>query len=350
MKIEKLFENKKAIVTADLSKKSDGETKYIRTLKIEEKEFFVAKDIAELLGYNEPHKAITKHCKKATNLKSILNRDNLSLLENFKSLGSRWASIKLIQEGDIWRLIIKSRLPEAEKIEDWIMEEVLPTIRKDGFYISPNADLERLFFAKEKLNETIEETRYSLDLVKEEFRKSVIDFLKDDENFKSDKERAGVLGYLTDSIYLVANLKTASSKKQDYLLERERFSLKTTNQLRKDPEKRLFSDNFSAINMMSQEELSAVKTVYLYLMDGIRTVKKHRFSEKSAPVLRKFITGILLEIFKTIPEETVQKYGQFYTVDTENLNYIIRKVIENCFVTSDFHEEIERLSTRERKL
>jgi hypothetical protein len=85
-------------------------------------------------------------------------------------------------------------------------------------------------------------------------------------------------------------------------------------------------------------------------MDNIRGIKKHRFSEKSAPVLRKFITEILLSIFKTIPEETVQKYGQFYTVDTENLNYIIRKVIENCFVTSDFHEEIERLSTRERKL
>jgi prophage antirepressor-like protein len=350
MKIEKLFENKKAIVTADLSKKSDGETKYIRTLKIEEKEFFVAKDIAELLGYKQSADAIRKHCKNAEKFGDFPKVDDLSTLDLPRILGNSWKQIKLIQEPDIWRLIFKSKLPEAEEIEKWFFEEVLPSIRKDGFYISPNADLERLFFAKEKLNETIEETRYSLDLVKEEFRKSVIDFLKDDENFKSDKERAGVLGYLTDSIYLVANLKTASSKKQDYLLERERFSLKTTNQLRKDPEKRLFSDNFSAINMMSQEELSSVKTVYLYLMDGIRAVKKHRFSEKSAPVLRKFITEILLSIFKTIPEETVQKYGQFYTVDTENLNYIIRKVIENCFVTSDFHEEIEKLSTRERKL
>jgi prophage antirepressor-like protein len=349
MKIEKLFENKKAIVTADLSKKSDGETKYIRTLKIEEKEFFVAKDIAELLGYAKSRNAVSTHCKNTASIGN-LNSLEIGRFDLHNIFGKNWKNTKLIQEPDIWRLIFKSKLPEAEEIEKWFFEEVLPSIRKDGFYISPNADLERLFFAKEKLNETIEETRYSLDLVKEEFRKSVIDFLKDDENFKSDKEQAGVLGYLTDSIYLVANLKTASSKKQDYLLERERFSLKTTNQLRKDPEKRLFSDNFSAINMMSQEELSAVKTVYLYLMDGIRTVKKHRFSEKSAPVLRKFITGILLEIFKTIPEETVQKYGQFYTVDTENLNYIIRKVIENCFVTSDFHEEIERLSTRERKL
>ncbi len=42
--------------------------------------------------------------------------------------------IKLILEGDVWRLIIKSRLPEAEKIEEWIMEEVLPSIRKTGSY------------------------------------------------------------------------------------------------------------------------------------------------------------------------------------------------------------------------
>jgi hypothetical protein len=41
---------------------------------------------------------------------------------------------KLIPEPDVWRLIIKSRLPEAEKVENWIMEEVLPSIRKTGSY------------------------------------------------------------------------------------------------------------------------------------------------------------------------------------------------------------------------
>ncbi|EJF06533.1 prophage antirepressor [Thiovulum sp. ES] len=54
---------------------------------------------------------------------------------------------KLIPESDIWRLIIKSRLPEAEKIEEWIMEEVLPQIRKTGSYSiskTEKPDLEKI--------------------------------------------------------------------------------------------------------------------------------------------------------------------------------------------------------------
>jgi hypothetical protein len=45
---------------------------------------------------------------------------------------------KLIPESDLWRLIIKSNMPEAVKIEAWVMEEVLPSIRKSGGYGTPN--------------------------------------------------------------------------------------------------------------------------------------------------------------------------------------------------------------------
>jgi len=43
-------------------------------------------------------------------------------------------TVNLIPEGDVWRLIIRSKLPQAEIIEKWIMEEVLPSIRKNGTY------------------------------------------------------------------------------------------------------------------------------------------------------------------------------------------------------------------------
>jgi len=112
----------------------------VRILLINGKEWFIAKDIAEILEYSNPNEAITDHCKKATNLKEILTDSRMlplekeSILKYRKMFGNSWQKTKLIQEPDVWRLIIKSRLPEAEKIERWIFEEVLPSIRKTGKY------------------------------------------------------------------------------------------------------------------------------------------------------------------------------------------------------------------------
>jgi prophage antirepressor-like protein len=318
------------------------ETKEIRTLvDTETKElWFFAKDVFHILG-------ITSKGGQSDALK-FLDDDERGSFKTNTSGGVQ--SMEIVSESGLYSLIMRSRKKIAKPFKKWVTKEVIPNIRKNGFYISKHISTEHLFFAKEKINETIEETRYSLDLVKLEFQKTVIDFLKDDPNFTTDKERAGVLGYLTDSIYLVANLKTASSKKQDYLLENDKLVLQSTNQLRKNPKKQVYSDNYSAINMMYQEELQSVKTVYIQLMDNIRGIKKHRFSEKTAPVLRRFISGILLEIFKTIPTETVEKHCQFFTVDTKNLNYIIRKILSNCLSISEYKDEIEKLSTRKRRI
>jgi prophage antirepressor-like protein len=98
----------------------------VRIVLINGKEFFVAKDLAQLLGYSNTRKAIGDHCKKAVIVSEIKgSNDSLPPLD---------PQTKLIPESDVWRLIIKSKLPEAEKIEEWIMEEVLPSIRKTGSY------------------------------------------------------------------------------------------------------------------------------------------------------------------------------------------------------------------------
>jgi prophage antirepressor-like protein len=115
----------------------------VRILLIDGKEYFIAKDIAELLEYSNPNEAITDHCKKATNLKEILTDSKMLPLEKDvisryrKLFGNSWQKTKLIQEPDVWRLIIKSKKPEAEKIEEWVFEEVLPSIRKTGKYELP---------------------------------------------------------------------------------------------------------------------------------------------------------------------------------------------------------------------
>jgi len=93
----------------------------VRIISLEEKEYFVAKDIANALGYSNPRDAIIRHCK------GVVKHDS------FKEGGN---TISLILEGDVYRLIARSKLPKAIEFESWIFDEVLPTIRKHGAYMS----------------------------------------------------------------------------------------------------------------------------------------------------------------------------------------------------------------------
>lgn len=92
----------------------------IRSVEINGKPYFVANDIARALGYKRPADAVTMHCKG-------------SVKYRYLTPGGE-QEVKVIPEGDLYRLIIKSKLPEAEKFESWIMDDVLPTLRKTGQY------------------------------------------------------------------------------------------------------------------------------------------------------------------------------------------------------------------------
>lgn len=93
----------------------------VRTFLENDIPYFVANDIAKTLGYKNPSKATNDHCKKAI---ETWGNDSLGRRQKFK----------IIPESDVYRLIIKSNLPSAEKFEAWVMEEVLPQIRKHGMY------------------------------------------------------------------------------------------------------------------------------------------------------------------------------------------------------------------------
>lgn len=81
---------------------------------------FVARDIAAALGYNEPHKAVRRHCKGG--------------MERPVPTPGGQQSLLVIREPDVYRLIVRSKLPSAERFEAWVFEEVLPTIRQHGRY------------------------------------------------------------------------------------------------------------------------------------------------------------------------------------------------------------------------
>ena len=100
----------------------------VRVMTINEKEWFIAKDIAKALGYARERDAIARHCKKAKEFKELNQGGVVSQPLTIQP------QTKLIPESDIYRLIMKSRLLTAEKFEEWVMEEVLPSIRKNGSY------------------------------------------------------------------------------------------------------------------------------------------------------------------------------------------------------------------------
>jgi prophage antirepressor-like protein len=103
----------------------------VRTLVIDEKIYFIGKDIAEALGYKEPHKAISRHCKHGMK-HPVLD------ITGFEQ------QMNIIPESDVYRLIFGSHLPEAEKFEEWVMEEVLPQLRQCGVYITESATQEAI--------------------------------------------------------------------------------------------------------------------------------------------------------------------------------------------------------------
>lgn len=103
----------------------------LRLITVSGKEWFVAKDVAKALGYVRERDAIARHCKKAKEYSEL----NVGALKHSPLyLQPLQPQTKLIPESDIYRLIIRSRLLTAEKFEEWVMEEVLPSIRKTGSY------------------------------------------------------------------------------------------------------------------------------------------------------------------------------------------------------------------------
>jgi prophage antirepressor-like protein len=109
---------------------NSGEFGEIRTIEIDGKPYFVGADVAKALGYNNPRDAVSRHCK------GVVKHDTPT------SSGVQLMSY--INEGDLYRLIMKSKLPSAEKFEAWVMDEVLPTIRKTGSYQKPMTIAEQI--------------------------------------------------------------------------------------------------------------------------------------------------------------------------------------------------------------
>lgn len=101
----------------------------VRTVVGEDGEpWFVGKDVCDVLGYADSTNAMKQHCK------GVVKRHPLQTPGGMQEA-------RVLSEGDVLRLIVRSRLPAAEQFERWVFDEVLPAIRKTGSYsAAPAAD------------------------------------------------------------------------------------------------------------------------------------------------------------------------------------------------------------------
>jgi prophage antirepressor-like protein len=100
----------------------DNQLDQVRTVEVNGEIWFVATDVATVLGYKKPLNAVAAHCRERGTLKQGI--PTKSGVQN----------MVLINEPNVYRLIVKSQLPSAEQFEQWLFEEVIPSIRKTGGY------------------------------------------------------------------------------------------------------------------------------------------------------------------------------------------------------------------------
>ena len=98
----------------------------VRVAGTNEEPLFCAKDVATALGYSDTADAIQRHCKSGK--KVFCPHKN----------GMGGTNMVYIPEKDVYRLIMRSNLPNAEQFQDWVCDEVLPSIRIHGGYLTPD--------------------------------------------------------------------------------------------------------------------------------------------------------------------------------------------------------------------
>lgn len=104
----------------------------IRTVEVNGEPYFVGKDVAEILGYTNPRKAILDHVDEEDKTDGVTIRDSIG----------RAQTPVLINESGLYSLILSSKMPNAKRFKHWITSEVLPTLRKTGTYTMPEQDTE----------------------------------------------------------------------------------------------------------------------------------------------------------------------------------------------------------------
>lgn len=103
----------------------------VRVITIDKQPWFVAKDVAEVLGHTDPSMML-KHVDEDD--KQVINPQKLESVRMTESFGSNTFKVSIINESGLYACIFNSTKPEAKKFKKWVTSEVLPEIRKTNSY------------------------------------------------------------------------------------------------------------------------------------------------------------------------------------------------------------------------
>lgn len=126
--------------------------------------WFVADDVVKILGYTKDTSSVIKqHCNKVYDTKDLEDGKELAKKIVVKDSVGRQQSMIAISEPDLYRLIMRSHMPEARSFEKWVVEDVLPSIRKTGKYkVSRKIDYKPAEPAQVEASEGVEPVQLEL--------------------------------------------------------------------------------------------------------------------------------------------------------------------------------------------
>ena len=184
----------------------------VRVATIKDEIWFVAKDICDILG------------TKTKDLKTVLKGKGIDTIDILTNGGIQ--SMLAVNEASLYRQIFKSRKSFAEEFQDWICEEVIPTLRKDGMYITGEEDVDSV----EELTQLVDEA-----MERKVLRKFGIGVRKDwSQTIKSNwsvRNRYQYATYTNELVYKPIFNKTAKQLKVEHKVDKLRDDLFTLKEL-----------------------------------------------------------------------------------------------------------------------
>ncbi|MDP7979107.1 phage antirepressor [Bacillus sp. WLY-B-L8] len=245
----------------------------------EGKEYFPATDVATSLGYKRPQDAVRQHCKEDG---SVNHRVTDSL--------GRMQEKKFINEPNLYRLIVKSKLPQAEQFEKWVFEEVLPSIRKHGAYMTPQT-----------INALLQDPDLIIGLASQLKHEQQARHVAEQKNLMLEQqvaENASKITYL-DQILQSKDTVTVSQIAADYGISAQGLNkvLKEEKVQYKVNEQWLLYSNYR------NQGYTKSKTVDVTHTDGTRSVKMNtRWTQKGRLFIHEILAkrGIIPEMDKEI--------------------------------------------------
>lgn len=114
-------------MTTDIQIFNNADFGNVRIIEEDGNFLFCGSDIAKALRYAKPNDAIARHCR--------------ATVKRSSPISGKMQDINFISEGDVYCLIVHSKLPSAEQFEKWVFDEVLPSIRKNGGYVAGQEEL-----------------------------------------------------------------------------------------------------------------------------------------------------------------------------------------------------------------